>query len=225
MKYKTIQEMIDGCRWNSKDPATGTQNYLGRDYSEYISIIGRNRDSDILTNSNFDCALDILGGESEDNGVLVGRFGHWACGWYELILVHQDSPHEILERARILLNDLDDYPVVDEDHWSQAEWDAGTEIIELNEREFVRNFFDAIGFKNPDVTPRARRHEQVMELVEHVYREDAGNSSVESAYVTKDAVTHWLDSGDARWYLSRAARDGNTLARAIMTRFGVKAAA
>lgn len=73
----------------------------------------RNRDSGCLDNANFQATLNILGGESDT--VEVHRFGHWACGWFEIVLL---SP----ERAE----DLDsvtpsDYPVLDDHLLSELE--------------------------------------------------------------------------------------------------------
>ena len=43
------------------------------------------RDSEHLTKSNFEAALEMLGGEGDD--VEVHRFGHWGPGWFEIIIV------------------------------------------------------------------------------------------------------------------------------------------
>lgn len=57
------------------------------DIGEWLVVpCGRNRDSEILAESNFHSALAMLGGESET--VQVHRFGHWACGWLEIILIN-----------------------------------------------------------------------------------------------------------------------------------------
>jgi len=60
------------------------------DRQDWLVLIGRNRDSECLVNSNFDCALAQLGGESDH--VEVHNFGHWACGWLEIIIVKPDRP-------------------------------------------------------------------------------------------------------------------------------------
>src|SRR5690349_11232303 len=70
----------------------------------------RNRDSDCLTESNFDAALKQLGGESDD--CEVHRFRHWACGWFEIIIVRPGSAAE--KEAHEIEAALDDYPVLDE---------------------------------------------------------------------------------------------------------------
>lgn len=83
----------------------------------------RTRDSDCLEESNFAVILKDLGGEGDN--VQVHRFGHWACGWYELILIRPETPEAASwaewETA------LDDYPVADEDDFSEREQDAADE--------------------------------------------------------------------------------------------------
>ena len=92
----------------------------------YVAPIGRNRDSDMLAESNWDVGLAMLGGESED--VEVHRFGHWACGWFEIILVRPDS--EACTMAQRLEDTLAEYPVLDDEDFSRRE----EEEEEANER-------------------------------------------------------------------------------------------
>lgn len=93
-------------------------NYLGNiPDASLLVLVTRNRDSDILTESNFECALERLGGESDD--VQVIRFGHWACGWWEALCVVEGSDKEVL--AQKMHKDLDGYPVLDENDFSERE--------------------------------------------------------------------------------------------------------
>lgn len=82
---------------------------------------GRNRDSRVLAESNFHVALERLGDESET--VEVHRFGHWACGWFEIILVHPSRADEVSEIADALAS----YPILDESDWSEREYEAAAE--------------------------------------------------------------------------------------------------
>lgn len=82
--------------------------------------VSRTRDSGPLDNSNFECFLDGLGGESET--VEVHRFSHWGPGWYEIIIVHP-SDHKALEAAYDMACSLETYPVLDENDWSSREYD------------------------------------------------------------------------------------------------------
>lgn len=81
----------------------------------------RNRDSGPLDMSNFIAALAELGYESDT--VEVHRFGHWACGWFEIILAAPSRRAEV----EALAERLDNYPVLDEDDLGQRELDAAWE--------------------------------------------------------------------------------------------------
>lgn len=89
-----------------------------------LMCVGRNRDSDCLSESNFAAALEILGGEGDD--VEVHRFGHWACGWFEIILVKPGSL--AIERAEEIEDRLDGYPVLDEADFSEREMEAANQV-------------------------------------------------------------------------------------------------
>lgn len=90
-------------------------------------FLGQTRDSDSLTRSNFTCALKAIGGESET--VRVVRESHWAVGWCEWIAIHE-SDAAALKAADEITAALSDYPVIDEDHWSELEWNEAAEYWE-----------------------------------------------------------------------------------------------
>lgn len=96
-------------------------NYLGEIPEENLyCILTRNRDSDILSESNFQCALARLGGESED--VVIHRFGHWACGWWEALSVKMGT--EAYKEAMKIAAELEGYPLLDDEDYSQRQYDA-----------------------------------------------------------------------------------------------------
>jgi len=101
-----------------------SSNYIGQsDFPGLVGWLTQNRDSDCLERSNFESALELLGGESET--VEVHRFGHWACGWWEIIAFKLNTPaHEI---ALEIQDGLENYPVVDENHFSEKEWNEENE--------------------------------------------------------------------------------------------------
>ena len=85
-----------------------------------VAPVTRTRDSGCLGRSNFVAALKQLGGESET--VEVHLFNHWACGWFEIILV--DPAHaETIEKIE---NSLSDNRVLDEDHYINLELTEAT---------------------------------------------------------------------------------------------------
>jgi hypothetical protein len=101
-------------RWEMPD------SYFGAEWPEYFVFLGQHRDSDALSRSNFECGLRVLGGESES--VIVVREGHWAVGWVEWIAIHESNVEAILAADEMSCA-LSDYPVLDESHFSELEWD------------------------------------------------------------------------------------------------------
>lgn len=116
-----------------------------------VAPVSRTRDSGALDQSNFESALQSLGGESET--VEVHRFGHWGPGWYEIILIAPDS-----DAARIgeeIESALENYPVLDDEDYSSREheeyleaWDS-RDFINALRNEFklaydTHNFLDEL---------------------------------------------------------------------------------
>lgn len=91
-----------------------------------VMEVTRTRDSDLLTQSNWDATLRGLGGESET--VEVHRFGHWGPGWYEIILIKPDSPQVSI--AEEIEGALSNYPVLDDSDYSERQWDAHSDWVE-----------------------------------------------------------------------------------------------
>ena len=102
------------------------RSYFGAEWPEYFgSGCGQSRASDCLERSNFKCMLQALGGESET--VLVVRESHWAVGWIEWIAIHQ-SNEKALQIADDIQAGLFDYPVINEDAWSEMEHEEANEV-------------------------------------------------------------------------------------------------
>jgi len=83
-----------------------------RDRQDWIVVpVNQARDSCALERSNFEAALDLLGGESEV--VEVHRFDHWGPGWFEIIIVDPNS--EKAQVASDIKARLQTYTVLDEE--------------------------------------------------------------------------------------------------------------
>lgn len=109
------------------------------DQADWLVVpCGQNRDSGQLDQSNFAAALALLGGESED--VEVHSFNHWACGWFEIIIVRPGTLAADL--AETIEGRLEDYPVLDEEDLSSREWEA---YIESWNSYAKRDFLMALG--------------------------------------------------------------------------------
>lgn len=127
-------------------PYERPSNYCGATWYGYYNIADRHRDSDVLTNSNWDCWVawltELLGPEGRVIGEetepqdkafpgggerdaifswVICRESHWAVGWIEVIRVHSSNDPAKLAQIDEKLHDLDGYPVFDEQHFSDAE--------------------------------------------------------------------------------------------------------
>jgi len=101
-----------------------------------LVLLSRNRDSDILSESNWDTVLKFLGGESDS--VQIVRHGHWACGWIEYLMI-DSADTEMVALAESVESKLRDYPVWDEDDFSNREWESACQYWETTSvRERVR---------------------------------------------------------------------------------------
>ena len=94
------------------------------DIGDFGVLLGRNRDSGILDESNWNAALRALGGESED--VQVYRFGHWACGWIEILLIRPDTA--AWDIATEIESAISAYPVLDEEDLSRREVEVAEDL-------------------------------------------------------------------------------------------------
>lgn len=95
--------------------------FLEGDRDEWlVAPVGYNRDSGPAAESNFEAFLKGLGGEGPH--VERHRFGHWACGWFEIILVDPGN-EDILAKAEGMEASLKNYPVLDEEDMSRREFE------------------------------------------------------------------------------------------------------
>ena len=115
--------------WSTPD------SYFGFNPVGDLCICIQTRDSDCLTQSNYRQILKDLKTLSDkheaikNNNIESGkntyvydfRANHWACGWVEYILIRQDAPDEILQAGIDVINALSDYPVYDEEDYSDLE--------------------------------------------------------------------------------------------------------
>lgn len=120
---------------------TRPKNWFGTEWPAYYVFLGRTRDSDAMERSNFICALIELRGETDT--VKIVRERHFLCGWIEWIAIHE-SDSKALETADKALEALEDYPVLNDEHFSDLEHEEASETWEGcysdSERvEYIRN--------------------------------------------------------------------------------------
>ena len=93
------------------------------------------RDSGPLERSNFAVATGQLVTVDPDGETFeTHRFGHWGPGWYEILLVAPNS--RAAEVAEEIAASLENYPALNENHWSDLEW---SEACESWERSSLRD--------------------------------------------------------------------------------------
>jgi hypothetical protein len=111
---QTFDEMHERCMASGHPCA-----YWGKRGHWYVGL-GRHRDSDALEEANFRALLKALGGESA--AAVIERETHWAVGWVEFILIDPTDAVR-LGIADDIKSGLEDYPVVDDEIFSQVEHD------------------------------------------------------------------------------------------------------
>jgi hypothetical protein len=83
----------------------------------FVAPVSINRDSQPLAISNFEACKKIL--EDKQIEFEEHRFGHWANGWFEIILVSPDGMNEL----KSIEESLNNYPVLDEMDLSEREYE------------------------------------------------------------------------------------------------------
>ncbi len=147
---------------------TLAENYIGEHWFEYYVILGKHRDSDCLVRSNFAVLLQKLGGESQNKNIIVVRETHWAVGWCEWIGIHKSCVDK-LNLAESLLEKLDDYPVLDEFHFSELENNEASKYWEsLPIKYRLKDYIQPLREKGHKISVfQARKH--FSELTDRLY--------------------------------------------------------
>jgi len=114
--------------------------YGGQTWYGWYAIISQNRDSGCLERSNYRTVLERLRKYNSelqaenidsrnaeydsvgDDTVTDTRQGHWAVGWVEVIFVHSSNAAAVTI-AQDILDALEDYPVVDDEDFSNLEYE------------------------------------------------------------------------------------------------------
>jgi hypothetical protein len=101
-------------------------NYMGEvPEKKWLCLLTQTRDGGCLERSNFRSAFKELGGKESDT-VRIDRFGHWACGWWESLSVLEGSKEH--KKALKIEEELEGYPVVSDDDFSELEWEEATAV-------------------------------------------------------------------------------------------------
>jgi hypothetical protein len=109
----------------------------------FVVPVARNRDSEVLAESNFAATVKALrktgpeASDGEEGDWEIHRFGHWANGWFEIIVVREGT--EAFKVAEEIEGALADYPVLDESDYSERECEAAEETWKwFSKRDRIR---------------------------------------------------------------------------------------
>lgn len=211
MKYSSIEELTKEHRWQRAD------NYSGTDYSDFVVGLSKTRDGDLLEQSNFDVLLERLGGE-KDGVVEVVHFSHWACGWVETILVSVKAKRK-LKLLMEQLNALEEYAVLDDEHFHELEREDMYAQFEQYQYDFQLNVLKLMRRASPElIADEQQWREFLMGVFEFAVEWDG----LEDAYVTSATVERFIKNESGRYgRMTRLIEDGNVVAIKLQRVLGV----
>ena len=108
-------------KWN-----TNGAPYMGERYPDYFVLYTHNRDSDNLQESNWRSFIKRL--EERKIPYEIIRSTHWLCGWVESIIIHETTEPIQLQYCNELYDHYLDYPVVDEEDYSNLQFEKAEEL-------------------------------------------------------------------------------------------------
>ena len=127
------------------------------------------RDSDVLSESNFETAQKIL--DDAEVEYEVHRFGHWGPGWFEIIVV--EPTEKGLTQAGQIASSLESYPILDESDLSERETEASLENWEnWGRSETLDRIVSSFGLEE-DTRDFLEEHDEILDGLFHgVFPED-----------------------------------------------------
>lgn len=205
-----LKEFVNQFSWSKQmkrsNGLDSFSNYSGPDLGDLVVVCGRNRDSDLIDESNFECALTELGGETET--VRVERFGHWFCGWFEIILVDPKDT-KALETAYSIKRCLQEYALLDDSDFSEREYEKQLEEFDTYRGDFERNFAEALGLEREDLEENS---DDLETLLRTAFADDVSYRGLSDAFVNEDSLGRFAES----WECDCLAKDGNECAQFLM---------
>lgn len=191
-----IQDYVQKLRGNWKKFESFGWHDQPEDADNWCLVYTHNRDSGLVEQSNaiqIEAALapflDIHK-EENDNDVVREDHSHWAVGWvkgYAIRVFKEEDSGEVTEAFRKWVElsvSLADYPLLNESHYSQLEYEAALEAIRQVGDRLVRLFGGKWAPKNWESRVFSWLWEHNQEALEN--RDDQG------AYPSEDAVREAL---------------------------------
>lgn len=168
MTHEQARKVLEPQMWVRPD------NYVGKNWNGWAVIVGRHRDSDLLSNHNYESIMEVLHCSAiDDDAWQVISVNHWAVGWIESIAVKVDNEYAACMAAQIF-QQLQSYPIWDEDGYLQAEEQAVADL-----------------WSNLSVTQR-KWHLKGLSLTEEQLDE---LTSIDDYYLFTDRLSPYDDSG------------------------------
>lgn len=171
-------------------------NYGGPDFGLWVVSVGTNRDADVLTEANYKAALESFGGESET--VVIRRFGHWGCGWFEVIMI-DPTDRKALETAYDISKALENYPVLDDSLYSELEHEAVESDFDNYQSEFESNICKALGLDRDDLESQMSKREReefnqdLNQLARFAHEAAASYYGHDDAFITEDNALKMIE--------------------------------
>lgn len=169
-------------------------NYVGETFDGYCVVIGKHRDSDTLSVSNFEVAKEMLERvlsaqpDADPDDLRFECASHWAVGYVETILVKATNI-ELVREAASIRKALDNYPVLDDEDFSEREWEERQETISL----YTGRWMTEIGRElDPDLDKDEYTQEQFDDLETlcvFLYEEDCLYRGQEDAWARTEHVS------------------------------------
>lgn len=155
-------------KWSGKD-------YIGERYDEYYLLYSHHRDSDIINESNYQTLKKIF---IDLPGVIERSANHWAVGWVEYLLIHEKE-HDTLVKGEYYLGQLKDYPILDEDDFSNRDYDLVCQYADdvMNEINNAQGFFCFGAWVDEDIQDYLikdgfNKNMTREEVIDHIYQHD-----------------------------------------------------
>jgi len=130
----SLQEAAELARGNWREFSSFGWHGRPEDCNEFAIVYTHNRDSGLLDQSNAaeikKALVPFMEGDNPD--IIPERHGHWACGWVDGFAIRVSRNGEITHAFcayHELAERLADYPVLNEEDFSQREYDATLENI------------------------------------------------------------------------------------------------
>lgn len=104
--------------------------------SSWLVCYSITRDADVLARSNFRCFLKLLGGKGNEGAkgsqeisefVSIEEASHWAVGWVQYLII-SPAAADLLKKAETILEELDGYPVLNDDDFSALETEEADQV-------------------------------------------------------------------------------------------------